>query len=655
MSSASENQTPSPLCMGILAHVDAGKTTLSEQILYRTGAIRTLGRVDHGDTALDTDEMERQRGITVFSDQAWFAYGGQRFTLMDTPGHVDFAPEAERAMLALDLAVMIVDGGSGVKAHTVSLFELARANRIPMLFFVNKTDLPAYDAHAVREQMAARLSPNMVDIRSGIPDAEQLALLDDAFCEAYLAGQADEAAAWRALGRLFAQGKAFPLLSGAALSGVGVDDLLNALLHLAAFERQGGAELNALVYKVRREPGGERVTYLKLCSGILRARSALRFGDAVEKIHQIRLYRGESYTLAQEARAGDAVGVTGLFTPRCGDRIRGDTLDGHAVFRTQPVLAARVEPPEGTAPSLLLEKLRLLEDEEPMLGVGWDAAHAAVTVQVMGAVQMEVLAGRMQKRFGLAVRFLPPLVLYKETVSAPVVGCGHYEPLRHYAETHLLLSPGARGSGVTFDSRCHVDDLPLHFQKLIGTHVLEKPHRGVLTGSPLTDVRVTLLSGRAHLKHTEGGDFRQSTYRAIRQAQMKGRNTLLEPFYRFAVTLPAECLGRAMTDLGTLFAVCDAPRTIGREVQLTGRGPVRTLMDYPTALRAYTHGKGSIQLEPDGYDPCHNPDEVIAGLGYDCGADVENPTGSVFCSHGAGYLVAWDEADAHMHLPVEKP
>lgn len=655
MGNESDRKTLLPLCIGILAHVDAGKTTLSEQILYRTGAIRSLGRVDHGDTALDADEIERQRGITVFSDQAWFEYGRRRFTLMDTPGHVDFAPEAERALLALDLAVLLVDGGSGVQAHTVSLFELARANHVPTLFFVNKTDLPAYDARVVRAQMAARLSPNLVDIRDGAVDAEQLALLDDAFCEAYLAGEADEAAAWRTLGRLFAEEKAFPLLSGAALSGVGVEELLGALSRLSGFERRNVSELDALVYKVRREPGGERVTYLKLRAGTLRARDALRFGETVEKIHQIRLYRGESYMLAQEARAGDAVGVTGLSVPHCGDRIAGDTLGERAVFHTLPVLAARVEPPEGTAPSQLLEKLRLLEDEEPMLGVSWDAAHAAVTVQVMGTVQMEVLAQRMQNRFGLAVRFLPPLVLYKETVSAPVVGCGHYEPLRHYAETHLLLSPGLRGSGVTFDSRCHVDDLPLHFQKLIGTHVLEKTHRGVLTGSPLTDVRVTLLSGRAHLKHTEGGDFRQSTYRAIRQGQMKGQNTLLEPFYRFTLTVPAECLGRAMTDLGTLFAVCEPPRTVGQEALLTGRGPVRTLMDYPTTLRAYTHGKGSIQLEADGYDLCHNPDEVMAELGYDCGADVENPTGSVFCSHGAGYLVSWDEADAHMHLPVEKP
>lgn len=640
--------------MGILAHVDAGKTTLSEQLLYRTGAIRSLGRVDHGDTALDTNEIERERGITVFSDEAWFEHCGRRFTLIDTPGHVDFAPEAERALLALDAAVVLIDGGGGVQAHTTALYELTKTYQVPVLFFVNKTDLVSYDAARVNAQIAARLTENTVAIVDGAPDMEALAVLDDAFCERYLAGECGEQDAWDLLARLFAMRKAVPVLYGAALSGKGVDELLDALVRLTGQAVPEGERLDALVYKVRREVGGERVVYLKIRSGVLRPRDAFRLGDTVEKVHQLRRYRGSTFTLVEEAHAGDAVAVTGLATPRCGDRLTGDTMEKAAPFKTMPVLAARVEPPQGVAPSVLLEKLRILEDEEPMLGVSWDEAHGTVTVQVMGTVQTEVLTQLLENRFGMKVTFLPPLVLYKETVSHAVVGCGHYEPLRHYAEVHLQLSPGPRGSGITFESRCHVDDLPLPFQKLICSHVFEKTHKGVLTGSPLTDVQVTLLSGRAHLKHTEGGDFRQSVYRALRQGQMKGQNVLLEPFYRFVFTLPAECLGRAMTDITALCGSYDAPEMLGEDVRITGRGPVRTLMDYPTVLRAYTHGKGGVQLQPDGYDLCHNPDEVIAELAYDCGADVQNPAGSVFCSHGAGFYVNWDEADGYMHLPVEE-
>ncbi|MBQ7868185.1 MAG: TetM/TetW/TetO/TetS family tetracycline resistance ribosomal protection protein [Clostridia bacterium] len=639
--------------LGILAHVDAGKTTLSEQILYRTGAIRALGRVDHGDTALDTDAIERARGITVFSDQAWFELDGRRFTLIDTPGHVDFAAEAERALTALDMAVLIIDGGSGVQAHTVALFELAQRYHVPTVFFINKTDLASYNAEKLRQQIAARLSDTMVDITDGNPDAEQLAVLDDDFCERYLLGEADEADAWQALRALFASGKGFPVLSGAALSGSGVDELLSALSNLADFETDISQQLDALVYKVRREPNGDRVVYLKLKGGVLRARDAFRFGDQVEKVHQIRLYRGGSYIAVDEARAGDAVGVTGLASPRCGDRIIGDTIAESLSMHISPVLTARVEPPAGTAPAILLEKLRILEDEEPMLSVTWDAAYSAVNVQVMGTVQTEVLTQLMENRFGMKVRFLPPLVLYKETIAQPVVGCGHYEPLRHYAEAHLLMRPGERGSGITYDSRCHVDDLTINYQSLIRSHVFERIHKGVLTGAPLTDVHFTLLSGRAHLKHTEGGDFREAVYRAIRQGLMKTRCQLLEPFYRFVITVPANCLGRAMTDITSMCGSYDAPEHLGDEVRIAGRGPVRTFMDYPTQLRAYTHGKGGIQLQPDGYDLCHNPDEVIAESGYDCGADTQNSPGSVFCSHGAGYLVNWDEADSYMHLPVE--
>lgn len=643
-----------PITLGILAHVDAGKTTLSEQLLYRAGAIRKPGRVDHGATALDVDEIERARGITVFSDQWQFELDGLRVTLMDTPGHVDFTAETERAMLALDVAVLLIDGGSGVQPHTAALFRLAEAHGVPLLLFINKTDLPAYNAARTEAQIHASLTERTVRIVDGSPDGEQLALLDDSFCEAYLAGSSSPSSAWEALKRLFDARGAYPLLTGAALAGTGVDGLLNAIRRLSPFDAAHEDRFHALVYKVRHEDGGERVTFLKILGGTLRPRDAFRFGDVTEKVHQIRLYRGAAFSVTDEAEAGDAVGVTGLTLPRCGGCLQGETLCAQGVnFQVMPALSARVEPPDGTPPSVVLEKLRLLEDEDPMLGVSWDAASGSVLVQIMGLMQMEVLAQRMHNRFGLDVRFLPPRVLYKETIAAHTVGCGHYEPLRHYAEVHLRLSPGPRGSGVAFASRCHVDDLPLSYQNLVRTHIFEKTHRGILTGSPLTDVLIELLSGRAHLKHTEGGDFREATYRAIRQGLEKAESVLLEPFYRFSIVVPAECLGRVMTDVTALHGRYDPPETLCGEAHLTGRGPASRLMDYPAALRAYTHGRGVIQLQMDGYDLCHNPDEVMIQAAYDRSADTENPSFSVFCSHGAGYTVPWNKADALMHLPVE--
>lgn len=642
-----------PITLGILAHVDAGKTTLSEQLLYHAGAIRAAGRVDHGNTALDVDEIERERGITVFSDQAWFELDGSRCTLIDTPGHVDFMAEAERALPALDMAVLLIDGG-GVQAHTVTLFRLAERYGVPLLLFINKTDLPSYDEGRILEQIRARLTESAVCVTRDGPDPEQLALLDDSFCDVYLNGAWDAKAAWSVLARLFHTRAAFPLLFGAALSGLGVDALLHALSRLSHFEKSRAEAFEALVYKVRHDPGGERVTYLKILSGTLRARAAIRIGEASEKVHQLRLYRGASYSLLEEAGAGDAVGVAGLCSPRCGDRLIGDALSEEATrFYTAPALSVWVMPPKGVAPALLLEKLHILEDEDPLLGVSWDAAHGAATVKIMGTVQVEVLRQLLLNRFGLAVSFLPPKVLYKETVAAPVVGCGHYEPLRHYAEAHLRLSPAPRGSGITFESRCHVDDLALSYQNLIRTHVFEKTHRGVLTGAPLTDVKIGLLSGRAHLKHTEGGDFREAVYRAIRQGLEKAQSVLLEPYYRFSATLPAECLGRAMSDVTAMHGAYDPPERFGDEARLSGRGPVATFMAYPMEMRAYTRGRGDIQLQVDGYDLCHNPGGVIAETAYHSHADLENPSSSVFCSHGAGYTVVWDQADALMHLPVE--
>ena len=640
----------------VMAHVDAGKTTLCEQLLLASGALRRAGRVDHGDTALDVDPIERERGITVFSGQAWLAWQGRRLTLIDTPGHVDFASETARALTAADLCVLVVDGTARVDAHTAALFALAAERGLPTLLFLNKTDLPGFSLPDALQRLRERLAPQLVPVSDGAPDIDALSLLDDGFLERCLEGTPSTDDAWDTLAALFARRGAFPVLSGAALRGQGVSELLDAVARLSGAlpEPPADGAPEALVYQVRRDPSGERVCFLMVLAGTLRPRDAFDLPAGTEKIHQLRLYRGAAFTPANEARAGDVVGATGLTAPRCGDVLRPDGL-APSPAPAQPVLAVRVEPPEGTPPTRLMECLRLLEDEDPALCVAWDAEHACATVRVMGPVQIEVLARLLQERFGLDARLLPPHVLYRETIAAPAVGCGHYEPLRHYAEAHLLLSPGPRGSGVTFDSRCHVDDLPAPYQSLIRTHVLEREHRGVLTGAPLSDVRVTLLSGRAHLKHTEGGDFRQAVYRAIRQALMKAGCVLLEPYYRFSLTVPAEHVGRVMTDLAAMGADCGAPETQGACARLSGRGPVAALMDYPAALRALTHGEGEISLLPDGYDPCRDPAPAVQAAAYDPGADTDNPAGSVFCSHGAGYFVPWDEADALMHLPVEQP
>lgn len=637
-----------PRTFAVLAHVDAGKTTLCEQLLLRAGAIRRAGRVDHGDALMDADPIERERGITVFSGQAWLEWQGSRLTLIDTPGHVDFAAETARALAAADMAVLVADACAGVDAHTAALFA---ALRVPALIFLNKTDLPGFSPGEALRAVRERLTERAVPVADGAPDADALAMLDDGFLERCLEGASGPDDAWDTLAARFARREAFPVLSGAALRGKGVEGLLDALSRLgAALPRPDPAgPPEALVYQVRREPSGERVCFLKVLSGTLRPRDAFAFPGGVEKVHQLRLYRGASFSPAEAVPAGGVAGVTGLASPRCGERITPSGIFP-AAPAAQPVLAVRVQPPEGTPSTRLMACLRALEDEDPALCAAWDAEHGSATVRVMGPVQSEVLARLLLDRFGLAARLLPPHVLYRETIAAPAVGCGHYEPLRHYAEVHLLLSPAPRGSGVTFDSRCHVDDLPAPFQSLIRTHVMEREHRGTLLGAPLTDVRVTLLSGRAHLKHTEGGDFRQAVYRAVRQALMKAGTVPLEPYYRFAATVPAQNVGRVMTDLTALGASVDAPEALPGVSRLCGRGPVAALMDYPAALRALTHGEGEIALEPDGYAPCPVPPPTA----YDPDADTENPAGSVFCAHGAGYFVPWNESDALMHLPVEQ-
>ena len=645
-----------PLTIAVLAHVDAGKTTFSEQLLYAAGVIRKQGRVDHGDTVMDSSAVERERGITVWSDQAGFTLGGTRYTLIDTPGHSDFASETERALSSLDMAFLLLDGSSALPAYTATLFSMAREHRIPVFILINKTDLAGYDRESCFSSIVSRLTDTVIPIRNGEPDEEALSLLDDAFCEHWLDGSTASGESWQVLGRLFASLDACPCMEISALNGIGISGVMTALQRLSPFcERMPDTSsgFRARVSRVRRDSRGERVVYLRILQGVLTPRQSFTFGDLTEKIHQIRFYTGNTFTAAEEALPGDTVGVTGLSVPRCGDLITESGVESRESAKLTPVLQAQMVALDGVSPVTLLEKARILEDEDPALGVSWDEVHGVVRLRIMGTVQVEILTRVMEERFGLRVRFEPPEVLYKETVTAPVIGCGHYEPLRHYAETHLRLEPAPRGSGISFSSECHVDDLPISFQNLIRTHVFERTHPGVLTGSPLTDVRITLLSGRHHLKHTEGGDFRETVYRAIRQALMKADCVLLEPCYRFTVTAPMDCLGRIMTDLSGLHAECGSPELMGDTVQIQGRVPVACMMDWPVTLRSLTRGQGDIRLLPDGYDRCHNQQEVVARIAYNAEADTVNPAGSVFCSHGAGYNVAWYKADDFMHLPVE--
>lgn len=645
------------LALGVLAHVDAGKTTLSEQLLFQSGAIRGMGRVDHGNTVMDFTEVEKARGITVYAGQATMDCSGLSVTLMDTPGHADFASEMEHCLSALDMVLLLIDGSGTLPAYTSTLFALTEASNLPVILVLNKTDLVSYDRGSILDALHSRLTPALVPVLSGEADPESLSMLSDDFCEKYLEGTASREDADQCLSSLFVSRKAFPLIEISALNGKGIKDLLALISKLGKPLDQANASRSGdflgRVYRVRRETSGERIVYVKVLRGSLKPRQTLSFGDISEKVNRILVYTGSRSTSLDEAFPGDCVGVTGLSVPQCGDLISESGLLEHTSYRMLPVLSAAMISTDGIEPARLLEKARILEDEDPALSVEWDSTHAEVRLRIMGAVQTEILSTVMAERFGLSVRFDPPKVLYTETVTAPVVGCAHYEPLRHYAESHLRLLPGPRGSGISFESLCHPDDLPVHFQNLIRTHVFETVHKGVLTGSPLTDVRIQLLSGRDHLKHTEGGDFRETVYRAIRQALMKGNSRLLEPWYRFTIEAPTDCLGRVMSDLSSLFAQCDPPELLGSIIRLSGRVPVACMLEYPVTLRSVTHGQGDIRLENDGYDFCHNEADVIEQISYRAEADTDHPAGSVFCSHGAGYNVAWYKADEFMHLPVE--
>lgn len=637
------------LVMGVLAHVDAGKTTLSEALLYQSGAIRRLGRVDHGDAFLDTDEMERERGITIFSKQAEFQIGDLAVTLLDTPGHVDFSAEAERVLQVLDCAVLVVSGSDGVQAHTRTLWRLLERYEVPTFLFINKMDLAGTDRKALMDQLRARLDGGCADF--SLPQsalAEEAAMCDEALLERYLeTGTVSE----EDLTDLIRRRKLFPCLFGSALRLEGVEALLETIRRCAPL-RVYPEDFGARVFKVSRDGRGARLTWMKVTGGTLKPKDVLtnRRTDTPEeeaweeKADQLRLYSGARFRPVDEAPAGTVVAVTGLTRALPGQGLGHETA--WTVPALEPVLAYQME--TEADPSTALKALRLLEEEDPQLRVAWTGG--AIRVQLMGEVQTEILQRRLKERFGIEARFGAGRVVYRETIAEAVEGVGHFEPLRHYAEVHLLLEPLPRGTGLRFATVCPEDKLDGHWQRLVLTHLWEKPHLGVLTGSPITDVKITLTAGRAHEKHTEGGDFRQATYRAVRQGLMSAKSVLLEPWYAFRLELPGAQLGRALNDIQQMGGEMEPAETVGDEAVLTGEAPVAAMGDYARELAAYTRGQGRLSLRPAGYRPCAEAETIIEAIGYDPERDVENTPDSVFCAHGAGYTVKWSDVPAQAHV-----
>ena len=641
--------TRKQIVLGILAHVDSGKTTLSEAMLYRAGVTRRLGRVDHKDAFLDTDALEKARGITIFSKQALLTAGDTDITLLDTPGHVDFSTETERTLQVLDYAVLVVSGTDGVQSHTETLWRLLRRYRVPTFVFVNKMDLPGMERQELLAQLNRRLGEGFVDFGAEQADRDEaLALCDENLMDRMLdAGQLQDADLIPAIARRHV----VPCWFGAALKLEGVDALLDGL---DRYTRPAPAleAFGAKVFKVSQDEQGARLTWLRVTGGELKVKAQLT-GEAdgepwAEKANQLRLYSGAKYTLTEAIGPGQVCAVTGLTKARPGEGLGAERDSDLPVL--EPVLSYQVLLPEGADVHAALGKLHRLEEEEPQLHVVWNETLGEIHVQLMGEIQLEVLRSLLAERFGLEVEFGPGGILYKETITEPMEGVGHYEPLRHYAEVHLKLEPLPRGSGMQFAADCREEVLDKNWQRLVLTHLEEKQHLGVLTGSPLTDVKITLIAGRAHLKHTEGGDFRQATYRAVRQGLMLAKSQLLEPWYAFRLEVPAENIGRAMSDIQRMEGTFDPPESGEETAVLTGFAPVSTMRSYPMEVVSYTRGRGHLSLTLDGYRPCHNAQEVIAAIGYEPEHDLDNPADSVFCAHGAGFVVPWDQVRSHMHV-----
>ena len=636
------------ISVGLLAHVDAGKTTLSEALLYASGTRRTLGRVDHGDAYLDTHNLERARGITIFSKQARISTPHLDMTLVDTPGHVDFAAEAERSLTILDCAVLLISGTDGIQAHTVTLWRLLERYHVPTFLFINKMDLAGCDKAKLLEQLQQELSPGCVDFSADPEEInEACAMCDEALLETYLeTGEVTQ----NNIRGLVQQRKVFPCCFGSALKLRGVEELLDVLDRFAPVKSYPDA-FGARVYKISRDPQGNRLSWLRITGGELKVRESLRYvnqkgEETEEKIIQIRLYSGEKFTIADSVPAGALCAVTGLSGTFAGQGLGAEPA-GHPPA-LEPVMTYQVELSKGADPAVVMPKLRLLEEEDPQLHLLWTGGN--IHVQIMGRVQLEIFRELVKQRFGLEVTLGSGRIFYKETIENTVEGVGHYEPLRHYAEVHVLLEPLPRGSGLVFDSVCSTDVLEAPYQALIMSHMSEKVHKGVLTGGPITDMKISLLVGKAHLKHTEGGDMRQATYRAIRQGLMQAKSVILEPWYRFTLTLPTETLGRAITDIRAMGGEPESPENSGTLSTLKGLVPASELKDYADTVASYTQGRGRLQIALHGYAPCHNPEEVIKEAAYDPEADLENTPDSVFCAHGAGFTVKWHDVKNYMHL-----
>ena len=642
------------IVMGILAHVDAGKTTLSEGMLYLSGTVRKLGRVDHKDAFLDTYSLERDRGITIFSKQAVFSLGNRRINLLDTPGHVDFSAEMERTLQVLDYAVLVISGADGVQGHTETLWKLLKLYEIPTFIFINKMDQPGTDRESLLTELKERLDEGCIVFGKGknVESLEEIAMTDEAVLDYFME---HETVRNEDICRLIRERKIFPCYFGSALKLDGVQELL------AGFEEymkpfDGKKEFGARVFKISRDDKGERLTFLKVTGGKLVVKMPI---NKEEKINQIRIYSGAKYEAVNEVEAGGVCAVTGLSSSYIGQGLGVEK--GTADPFLEPVLTYQMILPEGADTTKVLRELKQLEEEEPLLNIVWNPALEEIHVQLMGEVQTEILKTMIAERFHLDVEFGTGKIVYKETIKSPVVGVGHYEPLRHYAEVHLKMEPLEAGSGLVFDTDCSEDVLDRNWQRLILTHLQEREHPGVLTGAPITDMKITIVAGRAHLKHTEGGDFRQATYRAVRQGLKSAESVLLEPWYSFVLEVPSEQVGRAMSDIGQMNGSFEGPEAENKQgmVRLTGTAPASEMRDYQREVWAYTKGRGRITLTLKGYEPCHNAEEVIEEIGYDSERDVDNPTGSVFCAHGAGFLVKWDEVPEYMHIKedflAEKP
>lgn len=642
------------IVMGILAHVDAGKTTLSEGMLYLSGTVRKLGRVDHKDAFLDTYSLERDRGITIFSKQAVFSLGNRRINLLDTPGHVDFSAEMERTLQVLDYAVLVISGADGVQGHTETLWKLLKLYEIPTFIFINKMDQPGTDRESLLTELKERLDEGCIVFGKGknVESLEEIAMTDEAVLDYFME---HETVRNEDICRLIRERKIFPCYFGSALKLDGVQELL------AGFEEymkpfDGKKEFGARVFKISRDDKGERLTFLKVTGGKLVVKMPI---NKEEKINQIRIYSGAKYEAVNEVEAGGVCAVTGLSSSYIGQGLGVEK--GTAAPFLEPVLTYQMILPEGADTTKVLRELKQLEEEEPLLNIVWNPALEEIHVQLMGEVQTEILKTMIAERFHLDVEFGTGKIVYKETIKSPVVGVGHYEPLRHYAEVHLKMEPLEAGSGLVFDTDCSEDVLDRNWQRLILTHLQEREHPGVLTGAPITDMKITIVAGRAHLKHTEGGDFRQATYRAVRQGLKSAESVLLEPWYSFVLEVPSEQVGRAMSDIGQMNGSFEGPEAENKQgmVRLNGTAPASEMRDYQREVWAYTKGRGRITLTLKGYEPCHNAEEVIEEIGYDSERDVDNPTGSVFCAHGAGFLVKWDEVPEYMHIKedflAEKP